>query len=187
MKHWKLKKLINLRLVAFSRAIFNVVEDIQLTHTLSLLVQSTGNVKSIQEETSHCRLGRLSLSWLTLLVGYFSTSLTCFLNTTYFCNSSSFPSPGFQPSLVSCLPFYSFSCCFLFLKQSTWGNEPYPLLCLLGAIFHTYTSLSPLSTLPLLNWPFLYSCSVLLPGPLRFLLFTCCSREIHFKYLPQVY
>lgn len=58
--------------------------------------------------------------------------------------SSSFPSP---PRLVSSLPFYSFSCCFLFLKQSTWGNEPYPLLCLLGAIFHTYTSLSPLSRL----------------------------------------
>lgn len=135
-----------------------------------------------QEETSHCRLGRFSLSRLTLLVGCFSTSLTCSLAANYFCNSSSFKPP--PPILVSFFPFYSLSCCFLLLKQSTWGNERYPLLCLLGAILHTYTSLSPLSTLPLLNWPFLHSCSVLLPGPLPLLLFTCCSWEIHFKYFP---
>lgn len=53
MKHWKLKKHINLRLVAFTRAIFNVVEDIQLPYTLSLLVQSPGTVKSITCLATH--------------------------------------------------------------------------------------------------------------------------------------
>lgn len=42
-----------------------------------------------QEETSHCRPERLS--WLTLLVGYFSTSLTCSLAATYFCTPLVFP------------------------------------------------------------------------------------------------
>lgn len=49
----KIEKNINLRLIAFTRAIFIVVEDIQSTHTLSLLVQSTGNVKSITCLATH--------------------------------------------------------------------------------------------------------------------------------------
>lgn len=44
-----------------------------------------------------------------------------------------------------------------------------------------------LKILPLLNQPFLHSCSVLPTIPLPFLLFTCSCWKIHIKYFPQAY
>lgn len=49
---------------------------------------------------------------------------------------------------------------------------------------HLHLSIPTLKTLPLLNWPFLYFCSILLPGPLPFLLLlqlgdTCLILTTH--------
>lgn len=127
MKHWKLKKFINLRLVAF--------QSMENRETLSSLVNPACG----------------------LLLPHLSP---CPLAATYSCTPLVFPpSP---PHLIFSFPFYSFSFSFLFLKQPTWGTEPYLLLCrlfALGDICRTSTSPSPLS------WDFTIAQSALLAFP----------------------
>lgn len=92
-----------------------------------------------QEETSHCRLGRFSLSRLTLLVGCFSTSLTCSLAANYFCNSSSFkPPPSWFPFSLF-IPSAAVSCSLNNLPEAM-SATPYSASL---ALFCTPTLLYP--------------------------------------------
>lgn len=67
--------------------------------------------------------------------------------------SSSFPSPY---SLVFFLPFYSFSCFFMFLQQPTQSTKPCILLCLLFAL----SDICPTSTSPSTLSLRFYYCSI---------------------------
>lgn len=91
------------------------------------------------EETSHCRLGRVCLSWLSLFVGYFSTSLTCSLAATYFCTLLVFP-PHLDLFLLSLFIPSAAASCFLNNLPEAMSPTPYSASLVL---FSTPTLLYP--------------------------------------------